>query len=66
MYLKDTSNFILCFENGKHVLDGYTNVDISSDVNSRKSISGYLMIFVGNYFHDNQGSKTYCIIHYRG
>lgn len=67
MYLKDTSNFILYFKNGKHVLDGYTNVDISGDVNSRKFISGCLMTdHANNHQGCNQSCKTYCIIHYRG
>jgi len=46
-YLKGTSNFSLCFGNGKHVLDGYTNMNMVGDVDSRKSISEYLMIFLG-------------------
>jgi hypothetical protein len=62
-YLKCT--FILCFENSKHVLDGYTNTDIVDNGDSRKSTLGYLMTFVREQFHGNGGYKIYCIIHYK-
>jgi hypothetical protein len=47
-YLKCT--FILCFENSKHVLDGYTNTDIVDNGDSKKSILGYLMTFAREQF----------------
>ena len=37
----------LCFGNSKPLLVGYTDVDMASDVDSRKSTSGYLITFVG-------------------
>jgi hypothetical protein len=62
-YLKCT--FILCFENSKHVLYGYTNTDIVDNGDSKKSILGYLMTFAREQFHGNGGYKIYCIIHYK-
>lgn len=46
-YLRGTSRVRLCFGNGNAMLDGYTDVNIRGDVNSRKSTSRYLMTFVG-------------------
>ncbi|KAJ6995884.1 hypothetical protein NC653_012686 [Populus alba x Populus x berolinensis] len=46
-YLKGTSSFSLCFGNNKLVFDGYTDVDMTGDVDFRKSISRYLMKFAG-------------------
>ena len=37
----------LCFGNSKPLLVGYTDVDMASDADSRKSTSGYLITFVG-------------------
>ena len=37
----------LCFGDGKPMRDGCTDFDMASDVDSRKSISGYLMTFAG-------------------
>jgi len=36
-YLKGTSRVYLCFDNGKQVLDGFTDADMTSDIDSRKS-----------------------------
>jgi hypothetical protein len=44
-YLKGTSSFSLYFGNNKPVLDGYTDADMTGDVDFRKSTSGYLMKF---------------------
>jgi hypothetical protein len=44
-YLKGTSRVCLCFGNGKQVLDGFTNVDMAGDIDSRKSTSGYLITY---------------------
>ena len=46
-YLKSTSNFNLCFENGKHVQDGHIYANMAGDINFRNSKSEYLMTFVG-------------------
>jgi len=46
-YLKGTSRVCLCFRSGKPVLNGYTNEDMTSDVDFRKSTSGYMMTFAG-------------------
>lgn len=37
----------LCYSNGKLKLDGDTDVDIVTDIDSRKSTSEYMMTFVG-------------------
>jgi hypothetical protein len=47
IYLKCTSSFNLCFENDKSILDRYTNACMDGDVDFKKLISGYLMIFAG-------------------
>lgn len=44
-YLRGTSRVSLCFGSGQPVLDGYTDADMSSEVDSSKSTSGYLMTF---------------------
>ena len=44
-YLRGTSRVCLCFGNGKVVLDGYTDSNMAGDVDSKKSISGFLMTF---------------------
>ena len=46
-YLRGTSRVCLCFGPGQPVLDGYTDSDMSGDVDSSKSTSGYLMTFAG-------------------
>ena len=46
-YLKGTSRLCLCFDNGKTMLDGYTDADMAGDLDNRKSTFGYLMIFAG-------------------
>ena len=35
----------LCFGSGEPTLDGYTDLDMVGDVDSRKSIPGFLMTF---------------------
>ena len=44
-YLRGTSRVFLCFGSGEPRLDGYTDSDVVCDVDSRKSISGFLMTF---------------------
>ena len=46
-YLRGSSKICLCFENDKPVLAGYIDADMAGDVDSRKSILGYLIIFAG-------------------
>ena len=44
--MRATSRVCLKFGDNQTVLDGYTNADMVGDIKSRKSTSGYLMIFV--------------------
>ena len=46
-YLRGTSNVCLCYGKGKLILDGFTDANMVGNIDSRKSISGYLMTFVG-------------------
>ena len=46
-YLKGTSRVCLCFGPGQPVLYGYTNANMSRDIDSSKSTSRYLMTFTG-------------------
>ena len=46
-YLRGTSRVCLCFGSGEPFLDGYLDADMAGDLDSRKSTSGFLMIFVG-------------------
>ena len=41
-YLRDTSNTSLCYDNCKVVLQGFVDADLSGDVDSSKSTSGYI------------------------
>ena len=50
-YLEGAFKLCLCFGNGKTMLDGYTDVDMTGDLNNKKSISGYLMIFTRGQCH---------------
>ena len=49
-YLRSTSRVSLCFGPREPMLDGFTYADMSSDINSSKSTSGYLMTFAGGCF----------------
>ena len=44
-YLSGASRVCLCFGSGEPMLDGYTYSDMAGDVDSSKSISGFLMTF---------------------
>ena len=44
-YLRCTSRLCLCFDSDEPVLEEYIDVDIASDTDSKKSTSGFLMIF---------------------
>ncbi|KAJ0014180.1 hypothetical protein Pint_20649 [Pistacia integerrima] len=46
-YLRGTSKLRLYFGSGKPVLVGYTNANMSRDMDSRKSTFGYMVTFVG-------------------
>ena len=46
-YLRGNFRVYLCFGPGQPMLDGYTDSDMSGDVDSSKSTSGYLMTFAG-------------------
>lgn len=46
-YLRGTSRICLCFGRGEPMLDGYTDSDMAGDVDSRKSVSGFMMTFAG-------------------
>ena len=61
----------LCFSSGESILDGYTGSDMACDVDSRKSISGFLMTFAGGGGGGGgcllaiQATKMCYIIHHR-
>ena len=40
--MRGTSNTSLCYGNGKVVLQGFADVDLSGDVDSSQSTSGYI------------------------
>lgn len=46
-YLRGISSHCLCFDNEKPVLEGYIDSDMAGDVDTRNSISGYLITFAG-------------------
>ena len=46
-YLKGTSNMCLLFSSGKLLLEGYTNLDMSANVDTSRSTSGYVMTYAG-------------------
>ena len=46
-YLRGTSKLCLSFGKGKSVLEGYIDANMASDLDGRKSTSGYLFTFVG-------------------
>ena len=46
-YLKGTSSVCFLFGSSKPLLEGYTNSDMSADVDTSRSMSGYVMTYVG-------------------
>ena len=48
----------LCFGSGPSVLVAYTDSDMAGDIDSKKSISGYLVAFAGGTVHDNLSCKS--------
>jgi hypothetical protein len=48
------------------VLDGYTDMNMAGDVDSRKSISKYLMTFLGEVISWQSRLQKYVILSTRG
>ena len=46
-YMRGTSKMCLCFGSVEPMLDGYIDSNMAGDVDSRKSISGFMMTFAG-------------------
>ena len=46
-YLRGSSKVSLCFGEGPDVLCGYTNADMARDIDTRKSTSGFVILFEG-------------------
>ena len=46
-YLKGTSHHCLCFGDNNIVLEGFIDVDMAGDVDTRKSTTSYLYTFAG-------------------
>ena len=46
-HLRGTSKVYLCFGSGEPMLDGYIDSDMAGDVDSKKSISKFMLTFVG-------------------
>ena len=46
-YLRGTSKVCLCFGSGEPMLDVYIDSNMAVDIDSRKSISGFMMTFTG-------------------
>ncbi|PON98661.1 hypothetical protein TorRG33x02_055610 [Trema orientale] len=46
-YLRGTSNMVLCFRKSNLGLQGYVDADMASDVDGRKSTTGYVFILGG-------------------
>ena len=46
-YMKGTSNMCLQFGSGKPQLNGFTDSDMSADVVTSRSTSGYVMTYAG-------------------
>ena len=55
-YLKGTSNMCLRFGSRKPQLDGFTDSDMSADVDTRRSTSGYVMTYAEDGCVVNHGS----------
>ena len=52
----------LCFGSGEPMLDGYTDSYMAGDVDSRKSISWFLMTFEGELSLGNPSCRN--MLHY--
>ena len=66
-YLRGTSKTCLCFGTNKPVLVGCTDVDMAGDVDSKKSTSGYLIIFFkGSNVMTIKVVEMCCFVDHRG
>jgi hypothetical protein len=45
-YIKDSIDYCLCFQGIDTLLEGFTDANIKSDVDSRKSTTNYIYTFV--------------------
>ena len=57
-YLRGTSKTCLCVGTNKPMLVGCIDENMTGDVDFKKSTSGYLITFLGEQCHDNQGCKN--------
>ena len=57
MYLKGTSRACLKYGFGKPILKGFTDSDMSGDVDSNRSISGFVMTYVGDQCRGTQDCR---------
>ena len=65
-YLMDTSKTCLCFGTDKPVLVGCTNTDMIGDVDSKKSISSYLITFSGGAVSWQSRLQMCCFVDHKG
>ena len=56
---------VLVFGSGEPMLDGYTDSYMAGDVDSKKSISGFMMTLQGSCLLAIQATEMCCIIHHR-
>ena len=56
-YLKGTSSVCLRFGSCKHLLEGYTDSDMSIDVDTSRSTSRYVMTNAGGLFRGSRGCR---------
>lgn len=61
-YLKQSSKVCLSFVRSEPSLKGYANSNMTKDLDSRKSTSGYLFTFPGELYHGGQSYKS--VFHY--
>ncbi|GKV50247.1 hypothetical protein SLEP1_g56959 [Rubroshorea leprosula] len=64
-YLRGTSHMCLCYGEHESLLNGYNDADLGGDLDSRKSTSGYLMLYAGGNFMEVKIAEKCVIIHYR-
>ena len=65
-YLKGTSNMCLRFGSGKPQLDGYTDSDISADVDTSQSIRVRNDVCRGSCFVAIEAAKDSCVVNHGG
>ena len=59
-YLMGTSKVSLCFGPRQPMLDGYTDANMSGDIDSSKSTSRYFMTFLGSVSWQSRLQK--CVV----